>query len=129
MLAEQILTVATLGSASIYAQSARATTTVVAARAAPSAANIANKVNHIFREGKNLDGLVRASGGSAEAAYRAVQNAATEALRQGLLKPGANGVLPGAGAGAVLNVNGVSIQLIGGRVVDGVVRIGSFVGL
>lgn len=68
-------------------------------------------------------------GGSAEAAYGAVQNAANAALRSGLLRPGVNGVLPGAGAGAVLNVNGVNVQLIGGRVIDGVVQIGSFVGL
>jgi RHS repeat-associated protein len=101
----------------------------VAARSAASAANVANKVNHIFREGKNLEGLVRASGGSAEAGYGAVQNAANEALRSGLLTPGANGVLPGAGAGAVLTVNGVNVQLIGGRVIDGVVKLGSFVGL
>lgn len=99
------------------------------ASGAASAANVANKVNHIFRDGKNLQGLVRASGGSAEAAYGAVQNAANVALRSGLLRPGANGVLPGAGAGAVLNVNGVNVQLIGGRVIDGVVQIGSFVGL
>ena len=100
-----------------------------AARGAASAANVANKVNHIFRDGKNLQGLVRASGGSAEAAYGAVQNAANDALRRGLLTPGANGVLPGAGAGAVLNVNGVNVQLIGGRIIDGVVQLGSFVGL
>jgi len=71
---------------------------------------------------------VRASGGSAENAYQAVQEAANQALRAGLLKPGANGVLPGVGGGAVLNVNGVNVQLIGGRVMDGVVHIGSFVG-
>jgi RHS repeat-associated protein len=99
------------------------------AKMAPSAANVANKVNHIFREGKNLDALIRASGGSAEAAYNAVQQAANQALRSGLLSPGPNGVLPGAGAGAILNVNGTSIQLIGGRVMNGVVQIGSFVGL
>ena len=42
---------------------------------------------------------------------------------------GANGILPGNGLGAVLNVNGVNVQLIGGRVINGVVELGSFVGL
>jgi RHS repeat-associated protein len=96
---------------------------------AGSAANIANKINHIFRPGKNLDNLISASGGSANIAYNAVQQAANQALREGRLVVGPNGVLPGNGAGAVLNINGVSIQLIGGRVIDGVVHIGSFVGL
>jgi len=101
------------------------------ARAAEGAARVvdANKLNHIFRPGKNLDELVRASGGSAESAYTAVQQAANQALKDGLLTPGANGVLPGAGAGVVLDVNGVSVQLIGGRVTDEVVHIGSFVGM
>lgn len=36
---------------------------------------------------------------------------------------------PGAGNGAILNVNGVNIQLIGGRIIDRVVQIGSFVGV
>ncbi|MGH8548940.1 MAG: hypothetical protein ACRERU_10140, partial [Methylococcales bacterium] len=76
-----------------------------------------------------LEGLVRASGGSAENVYSAVQQAANQAMRDGLLRPGANGVLTGAGSGAVLNLNGVNIQLIGGRVIDGIVQIGSFVGL
>jgi hypothetical protein len=99
-----------------------------AAKGANSAANIANKIIHIFRPGKNLEGLVRASGGSPEAAYTAVQQAANQALRGGVLKAGPNGVLPGGGAGAILNVNGVSVQLIGGFIKDGVVYIGSFVG-
>lgn len=88
-----------------------------------------NKLNHIFRPGHNLDGLVRASGGSTEGAFNAVQQAANQALKDGLLTPGANGVLPGAGAGAILNVNGVNVQMIGGRVIDGAVHIGSFIGL
>ncbi len=88
-----------------------------------------NKLNHIFRPGHNLGGLVKASGGSPEGAFNAVQQAANQALKDGLLSPGANGVLPGAGAGATLNVNGVSVQMIGGRVMDGVVHIGTFIGL
>ena len=62
---------------------------------------------------------------------RIFHKAANQALKDGLLSPGANGVLPGAGAGAgaILNVNGVNVQMIGGRVIDGEVHIGSFVGL
>jgi RHS repeat-associated protein len=93
-----------------------------------SAPNInPNKVNHVFGEASHkLDDLVRASGGSQEAAYRAVQEAANLALRQGKLLTGPNGILPGGQAGHVLRVNGVNVQLVGGRVVDGKVHIGSF---
>jgi RHS repeat-associated protein len=101
----------------------------LAGKGAGSAANIANKIIHIFREGKNLEGLVQASGGSAESAYTAVQQAANQALRDQAIVPGANGVLPGDGAGAILNVNGVNVQLIGGRVINGEVSIGSFEGV
>ena len=45
------------------------------------------------------------------------------------LVAGPNGVLPGNGLGAVLTVNGVNIRLIGGRIVNGVVEIGSIEGL
>lgn len=39
------------------------------------------------------------------------------------------GILKGAGEGAILNINGVNVQMIGGRIMDGVVHIDSFVGL
>lgn len=77
----------------------------------------------------SLEKLVQASGGSAENAYRAVHAAAQLALQEGRLVQYANGVLPGAGQGAILSVNGVDVQLIGGRVIDGVVYLGSFVAL
>ena len=86
-----------------------------------------NKLNHIFGDpAHRLDPLVRATGGSPEAAYRAVQQAANQALTAGRLSVGPGGVLPGGQQGAVLNVLGVKVQLVGGRVVDGVVRIGTF---
>ena len=75
-----------------------------------------------------MEGLVRASGSELNA-LRGVQAAANEALAAGRLVPGANGILPGNGLGAILNVNGVNVQLIGGRVMNGVVELGSFVGL
>ena len=87
----------------------------------------ANKLNHVFGNADHgLDGLVGAFGGSQTKAYNAVQDAANAALKRGDLKPRSNGVLPGGQFGAVLNVGGVNVQLVGGRVLDGKVQIGSF---
>ena len=80
------------------------------------------------RAEKNLAALVEASGSELNA-LRAVQVAANRALAEGRLVAGPNGVLPGNGLGAVLTVNGVNIRLIGGRIVNGVVEIGSIEGL
>jgi RHS repeat-associated protein len=96
------------------------------AGAARGAVNV-NKLNHVFGNSSHrLDDLVRASGGSQEAAFRAVQQAANQALREGRLTVGPNGVLPGGQAGAVLKVNGIDVQLVGGRVVGGEVQIATF---
>jgi RHS repeat-associated protein len=89
-----------------------------------------NQIAHVFpRVEKGLEGLVEASGGSELNALRGVQAAANQALADGRIVAGPNGILPGKGSGLILNVNGVNVQLIGGRVVDGVVELGSFVGL
>ena len=89
-----------------------------------------NQIAHVFpRLEKGLEGLVRASGGSQLDALRAVQASANQALAEGTLVAGANGVLPGNGLGAILSVNGVNVQLIGGRVMNGAGELGSFVGL
>lgn len=89
-----------------------------------------NQIAHVFpRAEKGLEGLVRASGGSELTALRAVQAAANQALAEGRIVAGTNGILPANGLGAILNVNGVNVQLIGGRVMNGVVELGSFVGL
>lgn len=86
-----------------------------------------NKLEHIFgNTSHNLDALVTASGGSQANAFNAVQDAANAALREGRLTVGPNGVLPGGQAGAILNVNGVNVQLVGGRVINGEAQIGSF---
>jgi RHS repeat-associated protein len=88
-----------------------------------------NQIAHVFpRVEKNLDALVKASGSELNA-LRDVQSAANKALAEGQLVSGQNGILPGKGLGAVLNVNGVKVQLIGGRIRDGAVALGSFVGL
>lgn len=87
-------------------------------------------IRFLWREReKTLEGLVAASGGSELNALRAVKAAANQALAEGRLAAGPNGILPGNGMGAVLEVNGVSVQLIGGRVMSGVVELGSFCGL
>ncbi|MEE9336421.1 MAG: RHS repeat-associated core domain-containing protein, partial [Granulosicoccaceae bacterium] len=123
-----IMDVASVG----YASRAKAVSAVStqAARSVAATAKELNQIAHVFpRAEKGLEGLVRASSGSELSALRAVQSTANKALSEGLLVAGNNGVLPGKGLGIVLEVNGVNVQLIGGRVVNGVVELGSFVGL
>jgi RHS repeat-associated protein len=84
-----------------------------------------NRLNHIFGNAEHaLDDFVAASGGR-EAAFTRIQAAANAALREGRLPVGPNGVLPSGDAGAIIDVAGTQIRLIGGRVVDGVVQIAS----
>jgi hypothetical protein len=102
-----------------------------AARAGVPAARTAarpidqNKLHHIFDDPKHaLDDFVRASGGR-EQAFSRIQEAADAALRDGLLKPGPDGRLPVGNAGTIIDVGGTQIRLIGGRVIDGRVDIGT----
>lgn len=84
-----------------------------------------NKLHHIFdKEEHALDDFVKSQGGQ-EQAFRAIQNAANQALRDGKLAPGPSGLLPGGDAGPVIDVVGTKIRLIGGRVVNGIVQIAS----
>jgi hypothetical protein len=85
--------------------------------------------NASFSASRKESSSARASQWSELNALRGVQPAANQALADGRLVAGPNGILPGNGLGAVLNVNGVNVQLIGGRVMNGVVELGSFVGL
>ncbi|MGE4359288.1 MAG: hypothetical protein AB7D30_05545, partial [Lysobacteraceae bacterium] len=90
------------------------------------AAGTASKISHLFDNPKHkLDALVEVSGGSRERAFAGLQNAANNALAEGVLKPGPNGILPGGQSGAILNVNGIDVQLVGGRVNGTIVEIGS----
>jgi hypothetical protein len=103
---------------------------VEAAEGAAATAKELNQISHVFpRVEKGMEALVKASGGSELSALRGIQAAANRALAQGRIIAGPNGILPGKGLGAILSVNGVNIQLIGGRVINGVVELGSFVGL
>ena len=84
-----------------------------------------DKLHHIFDKAEHaLDDFVTAQGGQ-EKAFHAIQDAANKALREGRLVPGPNGVLPKGNAGPIINVGGTDIRLIGGKVVDGVVKIGT----
>ena len=84
-----------------------------------------NKLHHIFdKEEHALDDFVKSQGGQ-EQAFRAIQNGANQAVREGKLVPGPNGLLPGGDAGPIIDVAGTKIRLIGGRVVNGIVQIAS----
>ncbi len=85
-----------------------------------------NRLNHIFGKAEHaLDSLVTKYG-SQEKAFEAVQNAANKALAEGKLTPGKNGVLPVGDSGIIIDVDGVPVRLIGGRVQGRNVQISSF---
>jgi len=84
-----------------------------------------NKLHHIFDKSEHaLDDFVRASGGR-EQAFSRIQQAANAAVRDGLLKPGPGGRLPLGDDGPIISVGGTQVRLIGGRVIDGRVDIGT----
>lgn len=89
------------------------------------AAARARQIEHIFRPEHKLDALLAANGGSPERAFEALQEAANNALAAGLIKPMTNGVLPGGQAGAILNVNGIQVQLVGGKIDGDQVKLSS----
>jgi len=85
-----------------------------------------NRFTHIFdKPDHNLDSLVNQFG-SRENTFNAVQQAANQALRNGTLVVGNNGILPTGDSGPIINVGGAQVRLIGGRVIDGTVQISSF---
>jgi hypothetical protein len=95
-------------------------------RATASSAANENRLRHIFgNKSHDLDSLVAANGGSQEKALQALQLAANKALKEGRLTIGPNGILPGAQSGTILEVSGIKVQLVGGRVIDGEVILGS----
>ncbi len=97
-----------------------------AANAAPSQPIDPNRLIHIFDKAEHALGDLVAKFGSEQAAYQAVEEAAQEAYEAGQLAVGANGVLPSGNAGNIINVDGVLVRLIGGRIVNGRVVISSF---
>lgn len=84
-----------------------------------------NKLHHLFDKPRHLlDDLVRACGGQ-EAAFLKIQEAANAALREGRLVMGPDGILARKTGVNVIEVEGFQVQLIGGRVVNGKVEIGT----
>jgi len=85
-----------------------------------------NKLHHIFGKSEHaLESLVTKFG-SQENAYNAVQNAANQALKAGKLTPNGKGILPSGDFGNIINVDGIDVRLIGGRVENGQVILSSF---
>ncbi|GMQ30636.1 RHS repeat-associated core domain-containing protein [Algoriphagus confluentis] len=85
-----------------------------------------NRLHHIFGKSEHaLEGLVEKFGTEAKA-FEAVQKAANLALKSGKLTPNSIGILPSGNSGNVINVGGLNVRLIGGRVENGKVVISSF---
>jgi len=83
------------------------------------------RLHHMFdNPTHNLDSFVE-SHGSQEQAFRAIQNAANEAVKNGKLHGNASGILPTGNNGPIIDVGGTSVRLIGGRIYDGQVTISS----
>ena len=118
-----VLDLFTLGYASEYRLGTEAAVTTTEKIAATNVAK-ANRFNHIFGKSEHaLESLVQKFG-SEEKAFDAVQKAANKAFKSGQLEASVNGVLPKVGA--VINVNGMNVRLIGGLVKEGKVIISSF---
>ena len=84
------------------------------------------RYTHIFeKESHNLGDLVQKFGSEADA-FNAVDEAAQSAFKAGQLAPNVNGILPKGDLGHIINVGGMNVRLIGGRVIDGRVFISSF---
>jgi hypothetical protein len=71
-----------------------------------------------------IDDFVKAQGDKKKA-LTAIQNASNKALSERRIVTGRNGVLPSGDAGPIIDFGGTQIRLIGGRVIDGAVEIGS----
>lgn len=83
-------------------------------------------MKHIFGKSEHaLESLVTKFG-SEEKAFEAVQNAANNALKARRLTPNSSGVLPSGDLGNIIDVGGMNVRLIGGKVEDGKVIIASF---
>ena len=82
-----------------------------------------NKLNHVFGKSAHLLQALVLKFGSEEKAFIAVEKVANKALEAGELVPNAKGILPSVGK--VLNVDGINVQMIGGKVVNGKVIISS----
>jgi RHS repeat-associated protein len=83
------------------------------------------RLHHIFGKAEHaLEPLVKKFG-SQEKALEAIQNAANKALKDNKLNIGNNGILPTGNNGNIINVGGMDVRIIGGRVSNGNVTISS----
>lgn len=85
-----------------------------------------NRLHHIFNKAEHALGPLVQKFGSEEKAFEAVQQAANQALTERKLVVGKNGVLPSGDNGNIINVGGITVRLIGGRVNNGIVDLSSF---
>ena len=84
------------------------------------------RLHHIFGKPEHaLETLINKFG-SQEKAFEAVQDAANIALRSGKLSYNSAGILPNGNLGHIIDVGGMRVRLIGGRVEDGKIIIASF---
>ncbi len=86
------------------------------------AAKIINKATHIFGKAEHKMGSLLGKFDSAVDATKALEQAGQEAFEKGAMKVGEDGVVSGA---TRVQVNGVDVDLLGGRVVDGKFELGS----
>jgi RHS repeat-associated protein len=85
-----------------------------------------HRLKHIFGKPEHALESFVSKFGSQEKAFNAVQHAANQAFKSGKLTPNAQGILPTGDLGNIINVGGMNIRLIGGRVENGQVIISSF---
>jgi len=90
------------------------------------AGNIVNRFGHIFGKAEHALGSLVLKFGSEEKAFLAVQDAANAALKAGKLTPNSKGILRSGDMGDIIDVGGMSVRLIGGKVENGIVIISSF---
>jgi hypothetical protein len=84
------------------------------------------RFHHIFgKQEHKLDVLIKKFG-SEEKALNAVQKAANKALKEKKLNPDRNGILPNSDNGDIIDVQGIKVQLIGGKVIGDEVILSSF---
>ena len=80
-----------------------------------------NKLNHIFGQEKHrLGPLLDKFGGNQEKAFRALDDAAQQAFKGGKLN-----LKNGINTQTRVNIKGVEVDLVGGRIVNGRFQVGS----
>ncbi len=82
-----------------------------------------NRLNHIFGKPMHALDVFLQKYGSQEKAFLAIQEAANNALKSGALTPDAKGILPNGYRGNIIDVAGIKVRLIGGRIMNGEVKI------